>query len=170
MPKIVFKIDMKIDGVIARIRSIQKDLEQSTREEGLDRIGRKHVIFLRKRYRKMSAGGGEWPDLAQETKDSKRSRKIATNPDAILREGDALYNALNYRVWRKSVQIGYAGRGTGKRHPRSKKTIRELASIHARGGGKLPQRIIVPDVSTSQDRSMVRTMSKVVREVLAKNK
>lgn len=92
-----------------------------------------YLNFLRQSYLVRSGGGKGWASLKKSTIRSKRSRGIAENPSAIMRESDLLYTMLDKQVTPTKVFVGYI---RNRSHSRGSKTVFELVKIHATGAAK----------------------------------
>ena len=90
-------------------------------------VGNRVTQFYKNRYRQRAAGRGSWAALQVSTIERKKRRGVASNPSAILREGDDLLQSLSFRIESDRLRIGFLTRA---RHPRSKLTKRQLASLH----------------------------------------
>lgn len=148
---------------VQKLQLIYRELNDSATPIALSKIGDRYIQWLRRRW--MSGGNGEWAPLRRQTIYNKRWRRIATNPEAIMRESDTMINSLAKRAFKRSVLVGILyhrkypffqpgvliprrnalRRKKNQGRPLSKKSVKELAEIHARGGPNLPKRqVIVP--------------------------
>lgn len=119
---------------IQSLEALVRDIETKAMRRSLFKIGNRYLDFLKRRWVRNASGGGQWKKLEQSTIDRKSRPSSATigNPAWILREGDDLMNGMNKRVFKKTVNVGFLK--TGKRHPRSKMTMHDLAILHASEG------------------------------------
>lgn len=129
----------------------------------LQTAANRYLQFLKKRFIRLSAGGGEWPKLKRITVLRKRRRGVADNPRAILREYDALLSALQSKILGKKVFVGFT---RNRSHPRGK-SVFFLAKIHTRGSRTIPSRRVVglPDTKTRNQMTIdIRnTYNRVIR-------
>ena len=149
--------DLVIDfsGARAFVRKVRSGSSATTR--GHRKAAERYLRWLQKRYQKYSMGGGDWPDLAEST-----VRRKKQNKDVILVEYMNLYNSLAVRRSGKSqYTVGIFSQQTARR---SSKTLQQIATIHQRGEGRVPQRRIVVMPSTGVNRSMRQDIQKGVNE------
>lgn len=114
----------------------------------LQTAANRYLQFLKKRFIRLSAGGGEWPKLKKVTRDSKRKRG-APNPRAILREFDELLSALSSKILGKKIFVGYV---RNRKHTRAK-SVFHLAKVHTKGipskSGPVVRKVVgLPDTKT----------------------
>jgi len=123
-------------------------------------VAQMYRSFLKRRFVRLSKGGGEWPPL-------KTPRKIGAIEYArVLWDTGVLIGALDPTFanlpgqleadLRDGIRVGFGGPG---RHPKGLATIADIAGFHQVGAGDLPiRRIIVdPDISTHlQIRTRIR--------------
>lgn len=128
----------------------------------------RYVQFLRNRYISLSAGGGEWPQLADSTVASKESRGIAENPEAILRESDTMLEALSYRKIGNKLFVGIVH---DEDHPRAE-SVKFLAKIHTAGSPKrkLPKRIVVSGPDNRTRKGMVKDIRDQYNKLIRQNR
>lgn len=149
MPKAFVKIRMKgLRGVRAQLRTGLSG-GRTPAFQMLENWGLAALTFLQKRFRKFSAGGGDWKPLAASTLKADKGRRLG-----ILRKTSAIYFALFkgsagnvFQVVGRFIRIGFGGPG---RHPGSEISVAGLAIIHNTGAGNVPQRKIIvnPDLAT----------------------
>ena len=133
----LYSVTRKLAGLKRYQRLMIKDLENGTGEfkTAFSNMARGYRRFLRVRYRRFSAGGGNW-----------RPNKKGT---PILRDTDTIYNALTpkflglpgqyERHIKGGVEIGIKG---GK-HPKAVVSVGQLSAYHQSGVGRNPRRIII---------------------------
>jgi hypothetical protein len=137
---------------------------------------------MRRRFVRLSRGGGEWPALKPSTiarrrhgkggrykrgrAALRRARRTGGGKVAILRDTGTLLGALvpqflnapgQYeRKFPYGVEVGFGGPAY---HPKGMGlTIGELAGYHHRGDGNLPERPLVVDPDRSTMKQMVLAM------------
>lgn len=108
----------------------------------------RYIAFLRRRNLRLSGGGGEWPPLKPETVDRKKRRKVAKNPNWILREYEVLLRSIGKKRVGNRTFVGFV---QNTEHPRGPSVIK-LAAIHQKGLGRVPRRrvIIPPSIDVRQ--------------------
>lgn len=128
----------------------------------------RYVQFLRNRYISLSAGGGEWPELADSTVASKTSRGIAENPEAILRESDTMLASLSYKKVGNQIFVGIVNDDD---HPRAE-SVKFLAKIHTRGSPKkkLPARVVVSGPDNRTRKRMVKDIRDQYNKLIRQNR
>lgn len=159
---------IKVNFYLGPFKDFKNQITQDLRGGGQGPIGRairqdwpqKYFEFLRRKFRENSAGGGEWPPLAESTlareSDVKktRSERGQFKRKGILWKTGSIYNALtpgnkgNLIVpLSNGVRCGIGG---AVQHPTSRKTLLDLVKIHDSGGGTVPRRQILypPDEAT----------------------
>lgn len=146
--------------------------------------GRRYLGFIKKRFVKLSRGGGGWKPLAPSTIRSRRKPRGKTarsktrrtgGKAAILRVTSTILGALTvggrgnlFKDIAKGVRVGFGG---GAKHPSGKKTIREIAEIHNVGGkgGNPPQRAILVEPDRATIRGMEQDGKRAVQRLLRKH-
>ncbi len=130
--------------------------------------------FVQERFDTFSKGGGDWPDLAPSTK--RRRRKGGTSGRfSILRDTSILFGALDIRFHNQpgaleekipfGVRVGFGGPA---RHPDGEVTIADLANIHQKGLGVVPEREIIVEPNQVTVEGMAGDMLRAV-ETLRKD-
>jgi hypothetical protein len=143
------------------------------------RIGARYLAFARRRFKRQSEGGGDWPALAPATIRARRGGETArrvkkwskagkarttTRGGAvrvlILRDTGVLLNALTIgmdgnRFERISggVRVGFGGPA---RHPGGRATIADIAAFHNQGKGRVPKRQIIVEPDSTVDDAIKR--------------
>ncbi len=137
--------------------------------------GKRYEGFARRRFTRLSRGGGEWPPLAPSTIKRRRAGKGKKRSDltravAILRDKGVLFSAMQIgTIGNQFHRIPMGVRYGFSRIPHSagnRSSLQKIAGYHQTGAGNLPRRTIVvaPDQTTltgmSNDagRMMLRVM------------
>lgn len=140
--------------------------------------GARYLAEQRRRYNKNSRGGGDWPPLAESTKRRRKKarRGYGRRPrqHSILRDTGTLFRALTigaagnlFKRIRSGVRVGFGG---PKRHPNGDVTIADLAEIHDRGKGRVPQRYLLYPPSQRLQAAMRRDTKRALRKILGPEK
>lgn len=132
----------------------------------LEVAAKRYLQYLRRRYISQSAGGGGWEDLEDSTVDSKEARRVARNPNWILREYDLVLKSLGIKNTPKRVYVGVVN---SEPHPRGNTTI-EIAKVHQKGTDLIPRRVIIPKVENTIRRKMVDDVRKEYDKVIRANR
>lgn len=146
--------------------------------------GRRYLGFVKKRFVKLSRGGGGWKALASSTIRGRRKPRGKTarsktrrtgGKAAILRDTGTLLGALDvggrgnlFKDIPNGVRVGFKG---GTKHPSGKATIAEIAVFHNVGGrgGKPPQRAILVEPDAETIRGMNSDAERAVKRLLRKH-
>ena len=121
----------------------------------LQQWGDMHRTWLRKRYIRLSGGGGgTWPKLSPATVAKKGF-------STILIETRELFEKFTYRrinMNKKHVAVGF---GTGTHSDRGK-SIKEIVGYHQEGTPNMPKRPILVGPSRAQKKKMVAVAEKLL--------
>ena len=142
-------------GARAFVRRVRSGGSATTR--GHRKAANRYLVWLQKRYQKYSMGGGSWPALAESTIKRKKQNKRV-----ILVEFMDLYGALAVRRSGKNQYT--VGIFSSEPARRSDKTLRQIATLHQHGEGRLPQRQIVVMPSSHVNRAMRKDIQDGVDE------
>ena len=173
MPRLSTKVVLNLHGLRRFREALESDLRTS--EAGPIRDALKDWAVLMNRYlTRRWREGDNWPPLAEAT--LARKRRLGLRRE-ILRATDQMYQAFAIEVSRKPGRISEAipfgirvGFGGGMQYPHDTAkglTIAELASIHQKGGGRLPQRKIIVPPDTATRAKMRAVMQKAMMKVAA---
>ena len=184
MPVGTVKLDMRpLKRFAAEVRRDLRTNGSGPIRQMLRQWGRRYLGFTKKRFLKLSRGGGDWKALAPSTIRGRRKPRGTTarsktrrtgGKAAILRNTGTLVAALSvggrgnmFKDIPNGVRVGFQG---GVKHPSGKATIAEIAVFHNVGGrgGKPPQRAILvePDRATirAMEQDGVRAVGKLLRK------
>lgn len=130
-------------------------------------VGERHAQMLRHRFISNAAGKGGWPELAEETKRTKKwdmiKRGYTGSVNWILRRSSKMANSIDYDIAKTTTYHGYSvGFIRDRRYSRSysKFTVLQLAQIHHLGLGRVPARPVVARPSPAQHRTLMNIVRK----------
>jgi hypothetical protein len=144
------------------------------RKELFGTAAERYKQYLRKRYISNSSGKGGWAELKKSTKQRKKRRGIATNPNWILRESNTLLNSMDYQLNPKGFEIGYLGIKSQDIHPTNDYTaapitVGGLAEVHHFGLGRQIARPIIVEPDSRHYKLIIEAVqkefNKLIREV-----
>jgi len=141
--------DLVIDfsGARAFVRKVRSGGSNTTK--GHRKAAERYQRWLQKRYKSYAMGGGDWEPLSEET--VKRKKR---NKNVILIEYMNMYDSL--RVRRSGKNQYTVGIFTSRQARRSDLSIRQVATLHQKGEGRLPRREIIVMPPTRVNREMRR--------------
>lgn len=185
MPVGTVKLDMRpLRRFAAEVRRDLRTNGSGPVRQMLRQWGRRYLGFTKKRFVKLSRGGGGWKPLASSTIRRRRKPRGTTarsktrrtgGKAAILRDTGTLVAALSvggrgnmFKDIPNGVRVGFKG---GVKHPSGKVTIAEIAVFHNVGGkgGKPPQRAILVEPDRATIRGMNQDGVRAVRKLLRKH-
>lgn len=185
MPIGTVKLDMRpLKRFAAEVRRDLRTNGSGPVRTMLRQWGRRYLGFTKKRFVKLSRGGGGWKPLAPSTVRGRRKPRGKTarsktrrtgGKAAILRDTGTLVAALSvggrgnlFKDIENGVRVGFKG---GVKHPSGKATIAEIAVFHNVGGkgGKPPQRAILVEPDLATIRGMNRDGERAVQRLLRKH-
>ena len=157
------KLDMRpLKRFAAEVRRDLRTNGSGPIRQMLRQWGRRYLGFTKKRFLKLSRGGGDWKALASSTIRGRRKPRGKTARSktrrtggkvAILRDTGTLLAAVSkgnagnlFKNIRNGVRVGIGP----KKHPNGKATLADIAEFHDAGRGNLPKReiFVEPDQST----------------------
>lgn len=129
--------------------------------------GDQYNRFMIARFRRYSAGGGNWAPLKQET----IRQKSANRSRILIEEGDMLsgIKATASPVAKPRSLAVRAGITSTGYHTGAGVSIRELVSIHHFGRGRVPRRQIVVVPPQRVVNAMVNVAAKALRKLSRKH-
>ena len=165
------KIKVKID-----LKPLEKYVKILTTsgQAGFDEVMVRWIVRYKKhalaQYRRNSGGGGDWPPLKPPIR--KRERKRSR---MILRDSDTMIGMLEPvptldRSPRPGIQTLRRAKGVsigfgGGRHPYSKLSLGNLASVHHLGRGRVPVRTILIDPTEEMKKGMAADVRNVANRI-----
>lgn len=136
---------------------------------GVEKMTDVYMTSMYERFNRFSMGGGTWAPLADITIKRKQH-------ESILVDTDTLRTSLNPRNRARSGLISGGRNGfrvgipDGIRHPKSKLTVSQLASVHQLGKGRsgqnLPARPILVEPDTLTRSRMSRALADGLKTAL----
>lgn len=132
--------------------------------------------FTRRRFKKNSRGGGEWPPLAASTiarrrkgksKGKGKGKKAILNNTGIL-EGSLVIGSSKNMT--KRIKDGIRYGIAAAKHPGGGLTVQRLAEIHQNGEGRVPKRTILVQPSKEVERGMIADLRRAVERGLSRGK
>lgn len=141
------KIRLNVIADLSRVLNVSR-YSKSNQLTLLQTAASRYLQYLKNRFIRLSAGGGEWPKLKRITIQSKKKRG-ASNPRAILREFNELFGAIKARRLGSKIYAGYV---RNEPHTRSK-SVFFLAKVHTKGtpskSGRIVRKVVgLPDTKT----------------------
>jgi hypothetical protein len=160
-----------------RYRSIiNKQLRLGTGEIGkaYTKWGVRIRGFLRRRFKRLSKGGGEWPPITLETARAKGFNDILVETGTIYSKfafgrKSIVSNYIRSRGLRHTVSISVFT-GGDEPHPKGNgvTTVSDIVGYHQTGAGNLPVRKVVVPPTEQIQRGMAADMQSAVDRIADK--
>lgn len=134
---------------------------------------KRYLASMRRRFKRLSRGGGEWVGLKESTvKRRRKGRRGAVSKKSILIDIGTLFRGLsigtpgnmNKRLANPpGIRVGFAD---APHNDDAGMTIRKLAVIHDEGLGNVPSRPILVAPDQSVVNGMMRDAAKAMERIL----
>lgn len=157
-----------IDITITGIDDIRRKLTDDRLAQKLGTAwGMIYLSFMKFRFIKFSQGGGDWPPLAQSTKDGRRGNG---DKAAILRNTNLMFaslSAVGFIVLASvngDLAVINIKLDLSRRYPNGQATVADVALFHDKGGGRLPQRKIFENPDPLTTNKLARAAKDILRD------
>lgn len=130
-----------------------------------DRWAVRYYAETKRNFQRNSRGGGQWKPLASSTlKQKKKKTSILIRTGTLLGALGVKAPGSSQQYIEGGIRLGFDGK---RRHSRqSSATIQDIANYHQKGGGNLPQRMILNLPSKNTVEGMRRDYAEALRDLM----